>query len=96
MHQQHALAVELDDRAVAKQPAAGVAAEAVAQHEVAVAVHHEARHTGGGEVAQCRDDLALRRVGVVVADPDFEQVAQDVERARDARLAAAETRGIAS
>src|SRR4029453_13919464 len=41
VHQQDPLAVQIDDRAVVDEPATCVPAEALAQHEVAVAVHHE-------------------------------------------------------
>ena len=86
VHQQHLLAVEVDDGPVFDQPAAGVAAETVSKHEVAIAVHRETRHSGSGELPQCGHDDALGRVRVVIADPGFEEVAEDVERAGAARL----------
>jgi len=86
VHQQHPLAVKLDDGAVVDQRAARVAAEALAEHEIAIAVHDEAGHTGLRERTQRGRDVALGRVRVVVADPDLEEVAQDVQGLRLARL----------
>ena len=95
VHQQDALAIELDGRAVLEQPAAGVATEALAEQEVAVAVHDEAGHTSRGEIAQRSHDFALCRVRVIVTDPGFEQVAQDVEGICRVCVAGEELRGIA-
>ena len=39
-----------------------------------------------GQAAQCRDDLSHGRVRIVIAEPGFEQVTEDVERARVACL----------
>ena len=50
VHQQDALAVQIDDRAVVEQLDAGLAAEALADQEIAVAVDEEARHAGGREL----------------------------------------------
>jgi hypothetical protein len=58
---------------------------AMAEQEVAIAVHDAARYARARQGAQRVDDHALRRVGIVVADPGLEQVAEDVERGRAPR-----------
>src|SRR5688500_13680668 len=77
---EHAFAIELDDYRVRDQPRAGLVAELAAEQEVAVAVDHEAGDAALGQLADRTDDLRLLRVRVVVADPDFEEIAEDVER----------------
>jgi hypothetical protein len=50
-------------------------------------VHHVKPRAGGGEAAKKGADHRVeRRVGVVVADPVFEEVAEDVERIRPRRV----------
>lgn len=54
---------------------------------------------GGAQLLQCGSDLTGRCLGPIVADPGFEQITEDVERAGPARRAAQEiqqkTRGLA-
>jgi hypothetical protein len=50
-------------------------------------VHELDRDAGAHELGDAAEELAIERlVGVVVADPVFEQIAEDVERGGPARL----------
>ena len=80
MHQQDALAVQVHDRAVVEQRAAGLGGESATDQEVAIAVNEKARHASVRQAAQRGHDVACGGGGVVVAQPGFEQVAEDVER----------------
>ncbi len=90
VHQQHTLAMQVDDGAVLEQRAAGLGGEARADEKIAIAVHEIRGYSRIVQCAQLRDDRAYCRIGVVVAEPGFEQVAEDVERTRCACLAAQE------
>ena len=66
VHQQHVLAVQVDDRAVVEQRAAALRRKAPADEKVAIAVDEVHRHAAVGEATQRRDDRAPGRFGVVV------------------------------
>ena len=51
----------------------------LAEGEIAVAVHDVEAHAGIAGLAQGGDDVAVPGVGDIVADPDLEQVAEDVQ-----------------
>jgi len=87
VQQQHTLAVYLGDRAVLDQRRAGFPAEPLANQEITVAVHDETGDPGVRQGAQRLHDRVARGCRIVVAEPDLEQVAQDVERAGRACLA---------
>ena len=87
VHQQDALAVQVDDGAVREQAHAGLAAEALADQEIAVAVDEIASACRRSSARAGPHDATLVRVGVVVADPGFEQIAEDVQRLAPARFA---------
>lgn len=84
VHEQDPAPVQRDDRAIGEQAHAGLLAKALADQEVTVAMDQVARHSTLSERAQRADDPALVRIGVVVADPGLEQVAEDVKRLRAA------------
>lgn len=79
MHQQYRLAVQVDNARVGQQRASGLAAERLANEEVAIAVHQVDARTVVGHLAQGLGDGALEGVHAVVADPGFEEVAEDVQ-----------------
>ena len=54
--------------------------EALAEQKIAVAVDEVAGHAGLLQRFQRRGDLRVQRLGIVVADPGFKQVAEDVQR----------------
>ena len=56
------------------------AGEALAEQKIAVAVDEVAGHAGLLQRFQRRGDLRVQRLGIVVADPGFKQVAEDVQR----------------
>jgi len=81
MHQQHADSVELRERWIRQQSRPRHALEAGAQQEIPIAMHDEAGHAGGGEFSKAGTDSPLMRIEMVVADPELEQVTEDVQRA---------------
>ena len=89
--EQHAPPEERRDAGVGQHLRAGAGLEARAVEEIAVAVHHEHRHAGRRQRLDGPADAVARGVGIVVAHPGLEQVAEDVERRRLARLAAEQT-----
>jgi hypothetical protein len=80
MGQKHPLAVELGNDGIREKPAAGAVAELAAQQEIPVPVEQEARDAPGSQRAQSFADEGFVGVGVVIADPRLEEIAQDVER----------------
>ena len=54
--------------------------KAALQQKVAIAVHHVAGDAALGEAGERGADPVAIRFAVVIADPGFEQVAEDVER----------------
>src|SRR6185295_4005819 len=66
---------------------AGFAAERLADEEIAIAVDEVRLHAGARDRTQTLDHAALVRIGIVIADPRFEQVAEDVQRLGATRLA---------
>ena len=86
MHQHDPLAVQVDDRAVAQELAAGLRGKALADQKIPVAVHEIAGNAAVGESTQGRHDFAHGRVRIVVAEPGLEQVAEDVEGSGMARF----------
>jgi hypothetical protein len=79
VHQQHASSVKIDHRAVPQELDAGFAQKALPMRKSRLPwmkyVLTPARVT-----AAALEHAPLVRVGIVVADPRFEQVAQDVQR----------------
>ena len=59
---------------------AGSTGKIIANREVAVAVHQVNLDAGGGSGVQGSDDLLVVGVADIVADPDLEEVAEDVQR----------------
>ena len=72
-------AVQLQHFLFRQQLHAG-AGEALAEQKIAVAVDEVAGHAGLLQRFQRRGDLRVQRLGIVVADPGFKQVAEDVQR----------------
>ncbi len=91
MRQQHALGVELGHDRIGEETGARAVTEIAADQEVPVAVHDEAGNSAAGQCAQARTHLLLARIRIVIADPGFEQVAEDIERLRPGRLRAQES-----
>jgi hypothetical protein len=96
VHDQHATTVHLGHRVLVHQRRAGVGAEAVAEHEVAVPVHHRYRHAGVDDAADRRLQLGAERGRIVIAQPHLEQVAEDVQRVRLAGVAGHEGEELAA
>lgn len=77
--QQHPLAVQLDDAGVAEQGHAGPFGKLAPQEEVAVAVNEIEGHPLLAQGEKSIGHLAVERVGVVVPNPEFEQIPQHIE-----------------
>lgn len=88
VHQQHAPAVEVDHCAIVQQLCARVPAEAPPDQKVAIAMEQVAGHTACRQRPQGGDDESLVGIGVVIADPGLEQIAQDVQCTRATGLLA--------
>jgi hypothetical protein len=68
------------DVGIGQQPGAGRGGKAIAQQEIAIAVHDADAQPGIAGGTQRGDDLGVERVAaVVVADPGFEEVAENIE-----------------
>ena len=79
VHEQGGGAVQVDRRRVGEDARTGSRREALAEQEIAVAVHYRDGRCGRAS-AQRFDHLRIERIGqVVVARPVFEQVAEDVK-----------------
>src|SRR5687768_16015190 len=75
-------------RGVRQQLGPGGCAEALADEEVAVAVHEVQRHAAPRQAAQQpHHDGVERHLQIVVADPVLEKIAEDVERLGSGRRA---------
>lgn len=85
--EQHAPAMDIDHCSVVDEVCAAVSAEARTQQEVAIAVHHVARNACSGELPERAQYPTLVGIRIVVANPGFEEISEDVQRARLARLA---------
>ena len=74
-----------DELVLAVQRGADARGEALAEQEVAVAVHQVQRGAGGGERGERGDERLVGGIDDVVAEPDLEQVPEDPQRARAVR-----------
>jgi hypothetical protein len=63
---------------ILEQPAADSLQKGVTEQEIAVAVHQVQRHTGIAQRAQAGNLLRIQRHIGVIANPQVEQVAHDV------------------
>ena len=77
--EQHGLAMQFEPRRVVEQPATAVFGEALADQEIAVAVHEVNRYAGIAEGTQLPRDHFRKIIVVVIADPRLEQVAEQVQ-----------------
>src|SRR5690606_22002870 len=78
-------AVEFYDGVIRQQGGPGLRGEARPAEKIPIAVHEIDGDASRTEARQSVDDGAMLRCVVVVAEPDLEQVAQDVERRGDLR-----------
>ncbi len=90
VQQQRRFAVQHRDRGIGQDRHARASRVLLAEQEIAVAADEEYRHAGIGQGAQPVGDEGAGGGRIVVADPGLEQVAEDVERVRAARLAVEE------
>ena len=80
MLQQHRATVEVDHARVGQDAQAGATRVVLAKQEVTVAADEVHRHATVGQYLQCIGHRIGGGRGRVVADPGFEQVAEDVQR----------------
>jgi len=79
MLQQHRAAVQIDHTRVGQDRESRAARIVLADQEIAVASDEVHRHAGVGHGMQRDRDRIGGRGGRVIADPGFEQIAQDVQ-----------------
>jgi len=80
VHEERLLSADVELGGIREQLGAGRLAEALAQQEVAIAVHHAKPRARLGEaVEEAGDDRVERFVDVVVADPVLEEIAEHME-----------------
>lgn len=78
VRQQRRLTVDIADDRVGKQGATGSRSESIANEKVTVAGHEPEFDAGIRQLAQCRDDAGIERIGkIVIACPVVEQVAKN-------------------
>lgn len=77
--QHHPLAIELDDARIPQQCHAGAFGKGLAQQEVAVAVNEVEGHPLLAQGRKGIGHLAVEGIGIVVANPEFKQIAQHIE-----------------
>ena len=78
------LARKRRDRRIVQQGRAGFGAETFADHEVAIAAHDIDERSAGRHGGDRPDYFAVRRFGIVVADPGLEEISQEEQGARAA------------
>jgi hypothetical protein len=79
MGQQHLLAVQVDDDRVIDQAHATADRKTAPEQKVAIAMHHIAGDPALGQTGERVADPVAIRFAIIIADPGFEQVAQDIE-----------------
>jgi len=80
VHQQDAFAAQVNARNLRQQLHARRIGIAFPDQKIPVAVRQVAGCAGIAEGLECRGDDRVIRVRVVIADPDLEQVAEDIQR----------------
>lgn len=85
--QQDLLAVKLGGAGIGEDRDAGFRREFVADHEIAIAVHEVDGHSVVHEISQGLLDRRVILVGIVIADPGLEEVAENIECLGILRLA---------
>ena len=80
VHEQYALAFDVDDARVGQDRHARAARVGVAEQEVAVAVHVEHGNAGSMKFGERVGDGVFQFARGIVADPRLEEVAEDVQR----------------
>ena len=90
MGEQYAFCAERRDHRIGQQRGAGAPLEYRAIQKIAVSLHHVQRRARIDERAQAAADGLSRRVRIVITDPGFEQIAEDVQRGGTTRFAGEE------
>ena len=80
MTDEHRAALDIDECGVVQKNNAGFSCKTFSQHEVAIAMHGKATCAIAGKFCQCRYDFAVVRIGIVIADPVFEKIAEYIKR----------------
>ncbi len=80
MHDQDFTAIEVQSLFFGEQDHPALAGKALADEKIAVAMDEVARHAGVDDGFDCRGNLLVQRVRIVIADPCLKQIAKDTER----------------
>lgn len=90
VHQQRGHALKFYQRGIGKYPAAGESRKAIADQKIAVAMHEINGHTDRSQFVQASHDPSMMRIRVIISDPGFEEISQDVEAVSPTGFAAQE------
>ena len=91
MGQQDPLPIQGGNGRIHEQLDSGSSLESLTVQKVSITAHEVDGHAARGKRAQRVADLATHRIGVVIADPGLEQIAEDMQGRRTASLALEET-----
>ncbi len=80
VHNQHPATVEVEYHLFRQQRHAALASEALAQQEITVAVNKVAGDAAVAQRSEGGRDLLMQGIGIVVANPGFKEIAQNIER----------------
>jgi hypothetical protein len=80
VHNQQPAAIEVEHLFFRQQRHAAFAGVALAEQKITVAVNEIAGDTGINQRLNGGGDFTMQRVRIIVANPGFKQVAQDVQR----------------
>lgn len=84
MGQQNPLIAERRDDRIGQQRRAATLLEDRAIQKITIPLHHVERGPRVGERAQIAADEVTRRIGIIITDPGFEEIAEDMQRGRAA------------
>ena len=87
MHDQDFTAIEVQSLFFGEQDHPALAGKALADEKIAVAMDEVARHAGVDDGFDCRGNLLVQRVRIVIADPCLKQIAKDIQSVRLAGFA---------
>lgn len=79
MHDQDFTAIEVQSLFFGEQDHPALAGKALADEKIAVAMDEVARHAGVDDGFDCRGNLLVQRVRIVIADPCLKQIAKDIQ-----------------
>ena len=86
MAQQYGCAVNIENVWVWQNFGAGLCSKIVADHKITITVHEVNRYILIDHLANCLLDRGVVFIGIVIADPRFKQITEDVQSVRRKHL----------